>query len=107
MVKQVEERIKEAYAGPSNGSIWVVEKGKEKECRLLKEAVERIESLKRKNDRLQESERNLSRQIEKIEKHHESAMCEVLAEHETIREGLADLRDEINEFLKRVPSQQF
>ncbi len=42
--KPVEDRIREHYCA-ENGE-WLVEKGKVKEARLLKEAVQRIHSLK-------------------------------------------------------------
>lgn len=44
MTKTIEDRITEYYSG-ENGT-WVVEKGKLKEAKLLKEAVTRIRALK-------------------------------------------------------------
>lgn len=41
--KPIEERIREKYA--EGGGDWVVEKGKVAECKLLKEAVEKIDEL--------------------------------------------------------------
>ena len=42
--KSIEDRIREHYCA-ENGE-WLIEKGKVKEARLLKEAVQRINSLK-------------------------------------------------------------
>lgn len=46
--KLIEEQIREYYQS-SETNEWLVEKNKVKEARLLKEAVERIESLKKTN----------------------------------------------------------
>lgn len=45
-IKSVEERIVAAYMGEDG--MWIVERGKMKECSLLKEAVARINELKEK-----------------------------------------------------------
>jgi hypothetical protein len=49
--KLIEHRIREHYVS-ENGE-WLVEKGKVKEARLLKEACETIEQLRRAKDKIQ------------------------------------------------------
>ena len=51
--KLIEHRIREHYVS-ENGE-WLVEKGKVKEARLLKEACETIEQLRRAKDKIERS----------------------------------------------------
>ena len=51
--KRIEARIREYYVAETGE--WLVEKGKVKEAKLLKEACETIESLRRANARLEQS----------------------------------------------------
>ena len=47
--KFIEDTIREHYKDLDSGE-WLVEKGKVKEAKMLKEAVKRIEALKKKRD---------------------------------------------------------
>jgi len=77
MTKPVEERIREHYQ-VANGE-WLVESGKVKEARLLKEAAERIDQLKsyeskywaetmRRDDKIEQQHRALLEREEKVAK---------------------------------------
>lgn len=57
--KTIEMRIREHYC--SNNGEWLVESGKVREARLLKEACECIERLRRQNFTLQTHNSNLLR----------------------------------------------
>lgn len=59
-VKSVEERIVSAYMGEDG--MWIVERGKMKECSLLKEAVARINELKDKLNRANQTCNELNRE---------------------------------------------
>lgn len=59
-VKSVEERIVAAYMGEDG--MWIVERGKMKECSLLKESVARINELKDKLNRSNQTCNELNRE---------------------------------------------
>ncbi len=59
-IKSVEERIVAAYMGEDG--MWIVERGKMKECSLLKEAVARINELKEKLNTTNKAWHDLNRE---------------------------------------------
>ena len=102
MTNNIEEKIREYYL--SEDGEWLVEKGKVKEARLLKEAVERITTLRRwRYQEGIENERLRSKILEFEDKDYmtlEQAKEELRVELEEPLSKIFDAEDKINQILK-------
>ena len=92
----IEQLITKAYAGESGGD-WVVEKGKVKECRLLKEAVQRIEELKKRNQYLNDQISNEGYEVRMVEKKWRKKYDDLRGKYIRLKSAVKEITNAINE----------
>lgn len=96
--KSIETRIREHYQ--SDNGEWLVEKNKVKEARLLKEACETIESLRRENTNLWTSNLKHSRDYSDKLKELESREKKIVQQEEQLEHRLRSVMQSIEYMLK-------
>jgi len=97
--KSIETRIREHYQ--SDSGEWLVEKNKVKEARLLKEACETIERLRRENTNLWTSNLKQGRDYSDKLKDLESREKKIVQQEEQLEHRLRSVMQGIEYMLKK------
>lgn len=99
--KLVEERIREHYTA-QNGE-WLVEKGKVKEAKLLKEACLTIEKLRASHSKLQEEKRSKHWENYDLQKELDRREKELAQREARLQNRLDSLAEDIARWTKQIP----
>ena len=99
--KLVEERIREHYTA-QNGE-WLVEKGKVKEAKLLKEACLTIEKLRSSHSKLQQEKHSKHWENYDLRKELDQREKELEEREARLQERLEHLAGDIARWTKQIP----
>jgi chaperonin cofactor prefoldin len=99
-VKSIESRIREYYVSESGE--WLVEKGKVKEAKLLKEACETIEWLRRQNNLQWQQAQEAGRKLREREDAITAREKTVEQSEKSLRDRLESVRTSMEYLLEKV-----
>lgn len=99
-VKSIESRIREYYVSESGE--WLVEKGKVKEAKLLKEACETIEWLRKQNNLQWQQAQEAGRKLREREDAIAAREKTVEQSEKSLRDRLESVRTSMEYLLEKV-----